>query len=133
MSKINNYLKMIVTTMICFAMNMVPEKFLSVFSGIGQAVAAHKKRYSIAGKSYIMESATKNKQLKKTLQLSSIESKSIPLFKTYIYNTDLTISPDPHGRSPDTGTGCNNIGHRIFLQKPPGIFPHSFYCQVAGK
>ena len=89
---------MIVTTMICFAMNMVPEKFLSVFSGVGQAVAAHKKRYGIAGKSYIMKSATKNKQLKKTLQLSIIESKSIPLFKTYIYNTDLTISPDPHGR-----------------------------------
>ena len=133
MSKIKNYLKMIVTTMICFAMNMVPEKFLSVFSGIGQAVAAHKKRYGIAGKSYIMKSVTKNKQLKKTLQLSIIESKSIPLFKSYIYNTDLTISPDPHGRSPDTGPGCNNIGHRIFLQKPPGIFPHSFYCQVAGK
>ena len=129
MSKIKDYLKMI----ICFAMNMVPEKFLSVFSGIGQAVAAHKKRYGIAGKSYIMEAVEKNKQLKKTLQLSSIESKSIPLFKTYIYNTDLTISPDPHGRSPDTGTGCNNIGNRIFLQKPPGIFPHSFYCQVAGK
>ena len=124
---------MIVTTMICFAMNMVPEKFLSVFSGIGQAVAAHKKRYGIAGKRYIMEAVEKNKQLKKTLQLSSIESKSIPLFKTYIYNTDLTISPDPHGGSPDTGTGCNNIGNRIFLQKPPGIFPHSFYCQVAGK
>ena len=133
MSKIKDYLKMIVTTMICFAMNMVPEKFLSVFSGIGQAVAAHKKRYGIAGKRYIMEAVEKNKQLKKTLQLSSIESKSIPLFKTYIYNTDLTISPDPHGRSPDTGTGCHNIGNRIFLQKPPGIFPHSFYCQVAGK
>ena len=100
MSKIKNYLKMIVTTMICFAMNMVPEKFLSVFSGVGQAVAAHKKRYGIAGKSYIMKSATKNKQLKKTLQLSIIESKSIPLFKTYIYNTDLTISPDPHGQVP---------------------------------
>lgn len=130
MSKIKDYLKMIVTTMICFAMNMVPEKFLSVFSGIGQAVAAHKKR---SGKSYIMEAVEKNKQLKKTLQLSIIELKSNSLFKTYIYNTDLTISPDPHGRSPDTGTGCNNIGHRIFLQKPPGIFPHSFYCQVAGK
>ena len=133
MSKIKDYLKMIVTTMICFAMNMVPDKFLSAFTGVGQAVTVHENKYNIAGKSYIMKSATKNKQLKKTLQLSIIESKSIPLFKTYIYNTDLTISPDPHGRSPDTGTGCTNIGHRIFLQKPPGIFPHSFYCQVTGK
>lgn len=133
MSKIKDYLKMIVTTMICFAMNMVPDKFLSAFTSVGQAVTVHENKYNIAKKSYIMKSATKNKQLKKTLQLSIIESKSIPLFKTYIYNTDLTISPDPHGRSPDTGTGCNNIGHRIFLQKPPGIFPYSFYCQVAGK
>lgn len=133
MSKIKDYLKMIVTTMICFAMNMVPDKFLSAFTGVGQAVTVHENKYNIARKSCIMKSATKNKQLKKTLQLSIIESKSIPLFKTYIYNTDLTISPDPHGRSPDTGTGCNNISHRIFLQKPPGIFPYSFYCQVAGK
>ena len=124
---------MIVTTMICFAMNMVPDKFLYAFTGVGQAVTVHENKYNIAGKSCIMESVKKNKQLKKTLQLSSIESKFTPLFKTYIYNTDLTISPDPHGRSPDTGTGCNNIGHKIFLQKPPGIFPHSFYCQVAGK
>lgn len=133
MSKIKDYLKMIVTTMICFAMNMVPDKFLSAFTSVGQAVTVHENKYNIARKSCIMKSATKNKQLKKTLQLSIIESKSIPLFKTYIYNTDLTISPDPHGRSPDTGTGCNNISHRIFLQKPPGIFPYSFYCQVAGK
>lgn len=133
MSKIKNYLKMIVTTMICFAMNMVPEKFLSVFAGVGQVVTVHENRYNTAGKNCVMEAVAKNKQLKKTLQLSMIESKSIPLFKTYIYNTDLTISPDPHGRSPDTGTGCNNIGHGIFLQKSPGIFPHSFYCQVAGK
>ena len=133
MSKIKDYLKMIVTTMICFAMNMVPDKFLSAFTSVGQAVTVHENKYNIARKSCIMKSATKNKQLKTTLQLSIIELKSIPLFKTYIYNTDLTISPDPHGRSPDTGTGCNNIGHRIFLQKPPGIFPYSFYCQVAGK
>ena len=119
MSKIKNYLKMIVTTMICFAMNMVPEKFLSVFSGVGQAVAAHKKRYGIAGKSYIMKCPLLNRNPFHYLKLTFITqiSLSVPIRMAGPQTPapDVTILViESFCRSP------RGFSHIVFIVRLPG-------------
>ena len=50
--------------------------------------------------------------------------------KRHFDDHDLIIGPDSHGRSPDSGAGCDNGCHGTFFQDSAGVFPEKMNDDV---
>lgn len=121
MKSLKEYLKMILTAVICFAVNVVSGKkgqaevIRTILTG-GQAVSGNKDGHGtvLPDRNFLQHKNPKKEKLS-FFGCKNLCNRSV-LLKMYGDGTDFPVGPNTHIRAPDPNTGSNNIMQAAFLK-----------------